>query len=422
MRRYWHGWRSSRNLGVLGEPNFRRLYLARAFSLFGDGLVPVALPFAVLSIDRSPAGLGFVLASRSLSLVVFLLVAGVIADRLVRKSVLIGSDLVRLTAQAAMAGLLIGGAARLWQLIALTFLYGIGDAFFRPTSTGFVPETVSGERLQQANALLALTSSGFAILGPVVAGVLVVTTGPGWALAVDAGTFLVSIAFLIPIRVTGAARGTGAHFWRDLRAGWRIFRSRTWLWVDGLFSALGSFAVLAPLLALGPIVAQRSLGGAPAWATIVAAFGIGAVLGGMLLLRVQPARPLRVGVPLLALLALPTGLLAVPASTLTIAVGAVAGGFGLTVFNTLFETTVQRHIPAEALSRVASIDWVMSGGLQPLGFAAAGPLAAAAGVSATLAVSATWIVLSSAVVLTIPSVRNLAARANAPDPEHGRFR
>ena len=408
--RFWRGWRSIHNLGALGEPDFRRLYVARAFSLFGDGLVPVALPFAVLSIDRSPAGLGFVLASRSLSLVVFLLVAGVIADRLARKYVLIASDLVRLMAQAAMAGLLIGGAARLWHLIALTFIYGIGDAFFRPTSTGFVPETVSRERLQQANALLALTSSGFSILGPVVAGVLVVTIGAGWALAADAATFLLSVAFLLPIRAVGAARGTHARFWHELRAGWRIFRSRTWLWVDGVFSALGSFAVLAPLLALGPIVAQRSLGGAPAWATIVAAFGIGSVLGGMVLLRVQPARPLRAGVPLLALLALPTGLLALPASTLTIAAGALAGGFGLTVFNTLFETTVQRHIPADAVSRVASIDWVMSGGLLPLGFAIAGPLATAVGVRSTLAVSATWIVLSTAVVLAVPSVRNLAAR------------
>src|SRR3989454_9537925 len=229
--RPWRGWRSSRNLGVLGEPNFRRLYLARAFSLFGDGLVPVALPFAVLSIDRSPVGLGLVLASRSLSLVIFLLVAGVIADRLARKHVLIASDLVRLMAQGVMAGLLIGGAAQLWHLIDLAFLYGVGDAFFRPTSTGFVPETVSRERLQQANALLALTNSGFSILGPVVAGVLLVTVGPGWALAAEAATFLVSVAILIPIHITGAARGTGAHFSRELRAGWRIFRLRTWLWV-----------------------------------------------------------------------------------------------------------------------------------------------------------------------------------------------
>ena len=397
----------TQRLGPLYEREFRLLYLARAFSLFGDGLIPVALPFAVFSIDRSPSALGFALASRSISLVVFLLVAGVVADRLARKVVMIASDIVRLAAQATMAALLIGGAARLWQLVSLVFLYGLGDAFFRPTSTGFVPETVSRARLQQANALLVLTNSSFSILGPVVAGVLVASVGPGWALAADAATFLASALFLVQIHVVPKARPLAASFLREPREGWQVFRSQTWLWVDGVFSALGSFAVLAPMFVLGPVVAVRSLGGAPAWATIVAAFGAGSILAGVVLLRARPRRPLLVAIPPLALLALPTAFLALPAPTLIIALGALAGGFGLTVFNTLFETTVQRHVPPESLSRVASIDWVMSGALQPFGFALAGSAALVVGLGTTLAASALWIVISTAIVLSIPSVRNL---------------
>ena len=397
----------TQRLGPLYEREFRLLYLARAFSLFGDGLIPVALPFAVFSIDRSPSALGFVLASRSISLVVFLLVAGVVADRLARKVVMIASDIARLAAQATMAALLIGGAAKLWQLVSLVFLYGLGDAFFRPTSTGFVPETVSRARLQQANALLVLTNSSFSILGPVVAGVLVASVGPGWALAADAATFLASALFLVQIHVVPKARPLAASFLRELREGWQVFRSQTWLWVDGVFSALGSFAVLAPMFVLGPVVAVRSLGGAPAWATIVAAFGAGSILAGVVLLRARPRRPLLVAIPPLALLALPTAFLALPAPTLIIALGALAGGFGLTVFNTLFETTVQRHVPPESLSRVASIDWVMSGALQPFGFALAGSAALVVGLGTTLAASALWIVISTAIVLSIPSVRNL---------------
>jgi hypothetical protein len=213
--------------------------------------------------------------------------------------------------------------------------------------------------------------------------------------------------FLLQIHLEDRARAQATNFFVDLREGWRVFRSRTWLWVDGVFSALGSFAVLAPLFALGPVVALHSLGGAAAWATIVAAFGLGSVLAGVSLLRVRPARPLLAGVPPLALLALPVGLLAIPASVPLIAIGAFAGGFGLAFFNTLFETTVQRHVPLESLSRVSSIDWVMSGGLQPLGFALAGPVAVAFGLQATLAASAAWIILSTPVVLSIPSVRRL---------------
>src|SRR5207237_8675055 len=123
------------------------------------------------------------------------------------------------------------------------------------------------------------------------------------------------------------------------------------------FSARSSWWASAPFLALGPIVAERSLGGAGAWAAIVAALGVGSVLGGLALLRIKPTRPLLVGVPLLALLALPTGWLALPAPTLVIAAGALAGGFGLTMFNTIFETTVRQQIPPHARARVASSDW-----------------------------------------------------------------
>jgi len=401
--------RFERSLGALNEREFRFLYIARAFSLFGDGLLPVALPFAVLSVDRSPTGLGFVLASRSVSLVIFLLIAGVIADRIPRKRVMIASDLVRFVAEAAMAILLIARMATLAELIGLIFVYGIGDAFFRPTSTGFVPDTVSRPRLQQANALISLTTSTFSVLGPVVAGLLVVTVGAGWALALDATTFLISAFFVWQIRAVQVTRSQAGSFLRDLVEGWRVFRSRTWLWVDGLYSALGSFAVLAPFFVLGPIVAARSLGGAPAWATIIAAFGFGAVLGGVALLRFRPTRPLLAAVPPLVLLGVPPLLLAGPAGTAAIAVAAVGAGFGLTFFNTLFETTVQQHIPSESLSRVASIDWVMSGGLQPFGFVVAASAAAAFGLRPTLIAAFAWIVLSTAVVLAIPEVRNLPA-------------
>ena len=92
--------------------------------------------------------------------------------------------------------------------------------------------------------------------------------------------------------------------------------------------------------------------------------------------------------------------------TTPIAVGAFAGGLGLAVFNTLFETTVQRAVPPEALSRVASIDWMLSASLLPLGFAGAGWVASLIGVRETLTAAAVWAVVSTAVVLAVPDVRN----------------
>ena len=395
------------------------MYAARALSVFGDALVPVALAFGVLSVEASPSALGFVLASRFLSLVVFLLVAGVVADRLPRKRILIASDLLRLGVQSLTAGLLVTGTATISELVGLAFAYGFGEALFRPTVTGFVPQTVSPGRLQQANALLATTTSAWEVLGPVVAGALVATLGAGWAIGVDALTFLASATLLAGVEAQIVEERRRERFLRDLADGWRVFRSRNWLWIDGVYSALGNFAVFAPFLALGPIVATRSLDGVRSWALIVAAFGMGSVVGGLALLRLRPARPLLVGVPCLGLLALPLALLAAPASTAAIAAAALLGGIGLSVFNTLFETTVQQHVAPAALSRVASIDWLLSLGLFPLGFAIAGPAAGAFGIRAPLVVGAVWIVASTAVVLAVPDVRRLRSSGSASDADGG---
>jgi len=394
-------------LGALQEPEFRRLFFARAYSQLGDGLLPVAHSFAILQVDSSPSSIGFVLAARSVPMALFLLVGGVWADRLDRRRLMLATDLLRAGTQALLAFLLLTGRAELWHLLALAFVYGVGAAFFYPASTGLLPQLVSSGRLQEANALLTLTESGFQVLGPVLAGVIVAVANPGWAIAVDSLTFLASAGFLARLTLPAAAARAQLGFLTELREGWREFRSRTWLWVDGLYSALANALTLAPLFALGPVVAQRELGGASAWATIVTFAGVGALAGGALAIRVKPERPLRAGVAALSLLAGPPALLAIPADTVAIGVAAFFAALGLSFFNTVFITTMQEYVPPDSLSRVSSIDWLLSIGFQPIGYALAGPLAESVGVSTTLAAAATWLILSTATVLAIPSVRNL---------------
>jgi MFS family permease len=394
-------------LGALEEPEFRRLFFARAFSQLGDGLLPVAHSFAILQVDSSPSSIGFVLAARSVPMVLFLLVGGVWADRLDRRRLMLATDLLRAGTQALLAFLLLTGRAELWHLLALAFLYGVGAAFFYPASTGLLPQLVSSGRLQEANALLTLTESGFQVLGPVLAGVIIAVANPGWAIAVDSLTFLASAAFLARLTLPATVARVQLGFVTELREGWREFRSRTWLWVDGLYSALANALTLSPLFALGPVVAERELGGASAWATIVTFAGVGALAGGALAIRVKPVRPLRAGVAALSLLAGPPALLAIPAETVAIGIAAFFAALGLSFFNTVFVTTMQEYVPPDSLSRVSSIDWLLSIGLQPIGFALAGPLAESVGLSTTLAAAATWLILSTALVLAVPSVRNL---------------
>src|SRR6185369_11256920 len=156
-------------LGALRERDFRLLFVGQATSWLGTGMVGVALAFAVLDVTHSASDLGIVLAARALPLVVFLLAGGVFADRLPRRAVMIAADLVRLASQGLLAGLLIGGVARLWELIVLVTIGGAATAFFDPAITGLVTETVSAERLQQANALRSVSASLGTVLGPSIA-------------------------------------------------------------------------------------------------------------------------------------------------------------------------------------------------------------------------------------------------------------
>jgi hypothetical protein len=375
-------------LGPLEESEFRLLWLGQATSALGSSLVPVALAFAVLELTGSASALGLVLATSFGSRVVFLLLGGVVADRLPRQSVMLAADLLRTGSQTVVAALLVTGHARLWHLIVLFALFGAGDAFFSPASTGLVADVVRADRLQQANALMSLSRSVAFVAGPTISGLLVAGVGAGWVFAIDAATFAVSslsLGLLSPASATsGAPR---ASVLAELRRGWLEVRSRTWVWTTVLLFSLSNLAI-APLFVLGPLVAKESLGGASAWGAIGSAGGVGAVLGDAAALRLRPRRPLVAAGLAISLWAVEPLLLALPAATAAIA-GAAALGFGAMSFsNALWFAALQERIPREALSRVSSYDWLGSIALQAAGLALAGPVSGSIGVAQTLLASA----------------------------------
>jgi MFS family permease len=312
-------------LGALGEREFRLVYGAQVVSLLGDGIVPVALAFAILDLTGSATDLGIVLAARTLPMVACLLAGGVIADRTSRRRLMVAADLVRLVSQGLLGVLLVSGNAEVWQLAALQAVLGGASGFFNPASSGLLPMVVSPAHLQQANALRGVAMASGSIAGPVIAGVLVATVGPGEALLADAATYGTSAVLLMRVRVAESARARGPSFVADLRAGWREVRSRTWLWSIILaFSAVN--ALTAAFTVLGPLVAKRDLGGAGSWAAILAARGAGEVLGGLASLRARPRRPLLAATLACELAVIPTLLLGPPAPTAVIAAAALVGG------------------------------------------------------------------------------------------------
>jgi len=417
-------------LGALTEREFRLLWLGQSVSGLGDAMALVALAFAVLGIAgaRGASDLGFVMTAWVISRTALTLVGGVWADRLPRQWVMVGSDLTRALAQAAVAVLVVTRVARIWELVVLVVVYGAADAFFHPAETGLVPATVSAARLQQANALMGLSRNTVALIGPALSGLIVAAFGPGWVFAVDAASFLVSALFLTRLRVPAMQRGVEqASLLAELRDGWRQVITRSWVWASIVYFAVVNAATTA-IFVLGPVVAVRSFGGARAWGIVGSAATAGSILGGLAAVRLKPRRLLLGGTLALATIALEPALLARPFPVVVIAAAAMVGFAGVSFNTALWYTALQEQVPEQVLSRVSAYDWMGSFVVQPAGFAVVGPLAASLGLGPTLRLSAILVAGSSAAILLVPSVRRLerveaepeesskASKAGAPLP------
>ena len=332
-------------MGVLRYREFRLLFAGQLVSMFGDGLFLVALSFAVLDETRSKSGLGVVLAAGSLPLVAFLLVGGVWADRLSRRRVMLAADVGRMVIQGVLAALVLSGRAPLGAFIVLYGLYGVAMAFFAPASTGLVPETVPGDELQRANGLMGMTRSVTAVAGGALGGVLVDAIGPGSAIAVDGASFAVSALALGLMRVGAAAGGTRGSFAHELAVGWREVRARRWVWMTILNASLFLMLYVAPFDVICPIVSWRDLGGASAWGFISASFAGGMAAGGLALMLVRLRRPMVVALSILMVTSVSPLLLAHAAPIGLICAAYFLEGVAVGVFNTTWETALQREIP-----------------------------------------------------------------------------
>jgi hypothetical protein len=208
-----------------------------------------------------------------------------------------------------------------------------------------------------------------------------------------------------------------SNFLRELALGWREFRSRTWLWVIVVAFAFLNATEVGGVNVLGPVVAERSLGGAASWGLIVTAQSVGLIAAGFVMLRWRPSRILLVGTlgvlggaPFLALLA-------IQAPVAVIAAAALVAGVGIETFGVMWDMAMQQEIPQDRLSRVYSYDALGSYAFIPIGAAAAGPLAGVLGVETTLWCGAVLILVCTLSMLAVGDVRSLRRTAEEPYTE-----
>lgn len=395
-------------------------------SLMGDGMFLVALAWQVYDLSNSPAALAGVGIAMTGAHVLLLLAGGLVSDRLDRRRIMVGADLIRCAALAALGALSLSGALDLWHVMVIAGVYGGGTAFFGPAFDAIVPELVPGDMLHQANALdQFVRPAAVGLLGPALGGSIIALWGVGGAFLFDAGTFVVSIVAILRMRPRSAlerpARGLGLAG-REIAEGFRYVRSQVWLWGTFLAATIAYLLFWGPADVLLPYIVRNEMhGSARDLGFILAVGGLGAILAAIVMARRrQPRRHMTFMY-----------------SVWTISTLAVAGyGFArypwqamvwAFVFNALeaagtivWATTKQRLVPNRLMGRVSSFDWFISIGLIPVSYALTGPLAAWLGARTTLIMAGVFGAVATGAFLFLPGMRSkerLPALATHGDAE-----
>jgi len=406
------GFSRVRLFSPLVHRDYRLLAGGMSVSLLGDGLFLVALAWQVYSISDAPTALATVGIAMTIPTITCLLIGGAVSDRFDRRLVMLISDAVRAVLLAALAALAVTGVLVFWELLAIAVVYGAATAFFNPAADALVPQLLPSDALPQANSLDQLIRPlALRLAGPALGGFMVGAVGAGWAFALDAGSFAISVAALLamsPASVTARdAKPSGTA--GEIRAGLRYVRGHAWLWATLVTAAIAYLLFMGPTEVLLPfIVKHRFADGARDLGLIFAAGGLGSL-----------ACAVAIGE-----LGLPRSALTFMYLTWTVATVAVAG-YGLSsglwglmlasvLFNTLetagtiaWATVKQRHVPSQLLGRVSSLDWLISIGLLPLSYALTGPVSAALGAHRTLI----WAGVLGAIVTFAPLLSRRVRRS-----------
>jgi MFS family permease len=399
----------------LRERNFAWYFAARFVNTAGSAMAGVAIAFAILDINDSASALGQVLAARTIPMVVFLLWGGVIADRVSRALIMQVSNHLSALTQGAVAFLVLTGHAELWMIIILEAVNGTMSAVSFPAMASVVPQLVPREDLQPANVLLSMSRGALAIIGPSVAAVLVVTVGPGWALAIDAFSWFAAAILISQVRLPPRVRDDGAaapSMLKELREGWNVFTGIRWLWIVVTAFGLLNAIQIGALFTLGPALAKHTIG-ADGWGYSLSAESLGLLVMTAILLKVRVRYPLRAGMLGMSLLSAPILILGVNPSVLPLVVAMFIAGAGSETFNIGWNLAMQENIDDSVLSRAYSYDALGSFVAIPVGQLIYGPLGDAFGYRNVLVVSGIVYAATCAVTLASRSVRDLV-RAQTP--------
>jgi MFS family permease len=281
--------------GLWSNADFLKLWSGQSISEFGSQVSALAIPWlAAVGLHASPIDFSVLGMLGFLPFILFALPAGVWVDRLRRRPILIAGDASRAVLLAYIPIAWALGILDIWQLMALQFVIGIFTVFFDIAYQSYLPSLVEREQLVEGNSKLQTTVAAAGIAGPGVAGVLIgVLTAP-YAIALDAASFVLSTAFMLPIRAPEnlPERREGEpkpKMLPELKEGLLyVVRHRHLKWIAACTGASNLFGQIAFSIVI--LYMARTLHISSFWAgTVFAGLGVGSIAGALTTTRLQKA-------------------------------------------------------------------------------------------------------------------------------------
>lgn len=386
---------------------YRFFWFSNSIFVLGASAFPIALAVAVLDAGGTATSLGLILGARILSGVVFAPFAGVWADRLPRRNVMIGSDLFRSALVVSMV--FVSTPTMPHFLLGLAvFLMGVGDAFGAAAAGAIVPSLVPDEKLPAANVARNIVTKGASIVGPGIGGASVLLIGARLTFVFTAVAFALGTYFLSKIKedINGNKREQ-EPFMVELREGLRTVRDIPWIGAMILMVSVQLMVVIAAETVLLPVISRREFDSNAPFAMAAVAFSVGSIISALICVKVKVKHEGYVSIFVWMFIVIAPLALAFPVSPTFLVIAYLLAGFSVGPWEAWWSSAVQREVPQHLQGRVFSIDHMGSAGLMPIGMALIGPAVALFGEKELLIGASIFHVLITFAILGVPGVKDM---------------
>jgi MFS family permease len=375
---------------ALTSPNFRKFFYGQIVSLMGTYIQNLALGWLIYRLTNSPFLLGVIGFAGQIPSLFLTPIAGVYADRVNRRMVLIGSQALSMVMAFTLAILYLADVIQIWQIVLIAVVNGIALAFDTPFRHAFLLEMV-GERdlLQNAIALNSTLINSARFIGPTIGGFIIAWVGEGWCFVINGFSFMAVIASLLSMRVKPLnVHHHKGSILQELAEGLRYsYRNKTIRYLLLLISAIGFIGL--PFQVFMPVFARDILhGNSQLLGFLTGSLGAGALVGAFYLASRKSIRSLP-RIILFSSIVFGVGLFIFSLSTITALSLTVIffTGFGMIVQFAATNTLLQHIVDEDKRGRVVALYGLSFMGITPLGSLLLGSISPSIGVRITLAVS-----------------------------------